>query len=56
MITLSPISQKIWDRAEKYDSYFCGLYEQLSEEAAAQAALARGEEYPPSYELVPFSD
>ncbi|MCK9361767.1 hypothetical protein M0Q28_06125 [Patescibacteria group bacterium] len=32
-----PISQKIFDRAEIYDSYFSCLVEQLSEQAAHEA-------------------
>lgn len=51
-----PVSQKILDRAERYDPYFCDLYEQLNEAAAAEAAEARGEEYPPPEELILFSD
>lgn len=27
-----PVSQKIWDRAEKYDAYFSCLVEQLQEQ------------------------
>ena len=51
-----PVSQALLDRAERYDPYFATLIEQLTEQAAAQAAEARGEEYPPLNELVPFSD
>lgn len=46
-----PIPQHLWDRAEKYDAYFCSLVEQLSEYAACEAAEARGEVYPEPYEM-----
>jgi len=39
-----PISRKVFDRAEIYDSYFCSLVEQLSEQAAHEAD---GEAKPP---------
>lgn len=38
-----PVSQSVLDRAEKHDPYFCNLNEQLSEQAAHEAAEARGE-------------
>lgn len=47
-----PVPQSVWDRAEKHDSYFCNLNEQLNEQAAYEAATARGEEYPEPQELI----
>ncbi len=38
-----PIPQSVFDRAEKYDNYFSSLIEQLSENAAYEAAHADGE-------------
>jgi len=38
-----PIPQKVFDRAEVYDSCFSSLVEQLSEQCAYEAAEARGE-------------
>lgn len=38
-----PIPQKVWDRAEIYDSYFSSLVEQLSEQSAYEEAAERGE-------------
>lgn len=38
-----PIPQKVFDRAEAYDSYFSSLVEQLSDQAAYEAAEARGD-------------
>ena len=49
-----PIPQHILDRAEKYDSYFCSLVEQLQEHCIYEAAVARGEEYPEPQELIPL--
>lgn len=49
-----PISQKVFDRAEAYDSYFCNLIEQLQEHCVAAAAEARGEVYPEPCELIPL--
>jgi hypothetical protein len=38
-----PIPQSVFDRAEAYDSYFSSLVEQLSEQAAYEAAEHEGE-------------
>lgn len=48
------IPQAIMDRAEKYDSYFSCLIEQLSEQAAYEAAVARGEAYPGEQAMIPL--
>lgn len=47
-----PIPQHLWDRAEKYDAYFCSLVEQLQDHCAYENAQANGEAYPPADELV----
>ena len=49
-----PISQAMFDRAEKYDNYFSSLIEQLQDQCAYEAATARGETYPPEDTLVDF--
>lgn len=41
-----PVSQKIWDRAEKEDFLFCGLYEQVNDwidEKQSQTETKEGE-------------
>lgn len=47
-----PVPQSVLDRAEKHDMLFCNLNEQLSEQAAYEAAVRRGEAYPEPQEMV----